>query len=159
LQKALALAGGASAHERDYLEALSKRYSSDPHADLQKLAVDYKNAMGELVRRYPDDLDAATLYAESLMNLRPWKLWTADGKPTEGTGGTRRHTGKLSSARPNPQGAKYSLLPRGWGPGDPGPGPAAPPPPRQPGSRLRPPRPHAVTHLHPHGRLRGCRPE
>ena len=41
--------------------------------------------MGELTRRYPDDLDAATLYADSLMNLRPWKLWNADGTPAEGT--------------------------------------------------------------------------
>jgi hypothetical protein len=47
--------------------------------DPKKLAIDYKNAMGELSRRYPDDLDAATLYAESMMNLQPWKLWTADG--------------------------------------------------------------------------------
>jgi pimeloyl-ACP methyl ester carboxylesterase/tetratricopeptide (TPR) repeat protein len=47
--------------------------------------VDYKNAMGEIVKRYPDDLNAATLYAESMMNLRPWKLWSRDGKPAEGT--------------------------------------------------------------------------
>ncbi|MDQ3754628.1 MAG: hypothetical protein M3371_07850, partial [Acidobacteriota bacterium] len=85
VQKALALAAKASEHERAYIGALSKRYSNDPQADSQKLAVDYKSAMSELVRRYPDDLDAATLYAESMMNLRPWKLWTADGKPAEGT--------------------------------------------------------------------------
>ncbi len=41
--------------------------------------------MGELVRRYPDDLDAATLYAESAMDLRPWQLWNKDGTPAEGT--------------------------------------------------------------------------
>src|SRR2546426_11504288 len=41
--------------------------------------------MGELVKRYPDDLDAATLFAEAGMNLRPWRLWTADGKPAEDT--------------------------------------------------------------------------
>ena len=85
LQKALALAGQASEHERGYIEALAKRYSNDPQANSQKLAADYKNAMGELVKRYPDDLNAATLYAESMMNLRPWKLWTPDGKPAEGT--------------------------------------------------------------------------
>lgn len=85
LQKALGLAGQASEHERGYFEALSKRYAIEPQSDVQKLAVDYKNAMRELVNRYPDDLDAATLYAESCMNLRPWKLWSADGKPAEGT--------------------------------------------------------------------------
>ena len=85
VQKALALTKDAPANERAYIEALAKRYSSDPKADLKKLAVDYKNAMGELSRKYPDDLDAATLYAESMMDLRPWQLWSADGKPAEGT--------------------------------------------------------------------------
>lgn len=85
LQKAIELAPKASEHERAYINALSKRYSSDLNADKHQLVVDYKNAMGELVKRYPDDLDAATLYAESMMNLRPWKLWTLDGKPAEGT--------------------------------------------------------------------------
>jgi tetratricopeptide (TPR) repeat protein len=85
VQKALPLAANASDNERAYIDALAKRYSNDPKADLKKLAVDYKNAMGEVVKRYPDDLDAATLYAESAMNLRPWKFWTADGKPAEGT--------------------------------------------------------------------------
>jgi tetratricopeptide (TPR) repeat protein len=85
LQKALALSAKTPEPERAYIEALAKRYSADLTADQKKLAVDYKNAMGELVRRYPDDLDAATLYAESMMNLRPWNLWTHDGKPEEGT--------------------------------------------------------------------------
>jgi tetratricopeptide (TPR) repeat protein len=85
VQKALALTKDAPANERAYIEALAKRYSNDPKADLKKLAVDYKNAMGELSRKYPDDLDAATLYAESMMDLRPWQLWSADGKPAEGT--------------------------------------------------------------------------
>lgn len=85
LQKAIALAPKASEHERAYIEALSKRYSSDVQADQTKLAVDYKNAMGEVAKRYPDDPDAATLYAESMMNLRPWKLWSHDGKPAPET--------------------------------------------------------------------------
>ena len=85
LQKAIELAPKASENERAYINALSKRYSSDLQVDKHKLAVDYKNAMGELSKNYPDDLDAATLYAESMMNLRPWKLWTNDGKPAEDT--------------------------------------------------------------------------
>ena len=85
VQKALTLAPAAPANERAYIEALARRYANDPKADLKKLAVDYKNAMAELVKKYPDDLDAATLYAESMMDLRPWQLWSADGKPAEGT--------------------------------------------------------------------------
>ncbi|HSB11952.1 MAG TPA: hypothetical protein VLM38_20870 [Blastocatellia bacterium] len=85
VQKALSLASRASEVERDYIRALSTRYSSDPKADLKKLSLDYKNAMSDLVRRHPDDLDAATLYAESVMDLRPWQFWSPDGKPAEGT--------------------------------------------------------------------------
>src|SRR5204863_7471413 len=85
LQQALKLAAKAPEPERDYIQALSQRYGPDPKADRQKLAVAYKDAMRELARKYPDDLDAATLYAESAMNLRPWKLWSRDGKPAEGT--------------------------------------------------------------------------
>ena len=85
LQKAIELAPKASEPDRAYIEALAKRYSADLQVDKNKLAVDYKNAMGELSKRYPDDLDAATLYAESMMNLRPWKLWSRDGNPAPET--------------------------------------------------------------------------
>ena len=85
LQKALKLAEGAPAHERAYIEALAERYSVDPKADGKKLLAAYAKAMGRLAERYPDDLDAVTLHAESLMNLRPWKLWTPEGKAEEGT--------------------------------------------------------------------------
>src|SRR6266446_2690071 len=85
VQRALALQENASDPERAYINALSVRYSNDPKADLHRLDLDYKNAMLKLVQRYPDDLDATTLYAESSMNLNPWHLWAADGKPAEGT--------------------------------------------------------------------------
>jgi tetratricopeptide (TPR) repeat protein len=84
-QKALALAKDKPEVERDYIEALAKRYSLAPGSDLKKLAVIYQDAMGGLSKKYPDDLDAATLYAESMMDLRPWKLWSPEGKPAEGT--------------------------------------------------------------------------
>jgi pimeloyl-ACP methyl ester carboxylesterase len=85
VQKARALAPRASEHERAYIEALAKRYAADPQADRQALGLAYKSAMSEVVKNYPDDPDAATLYAESMMNLRPWQLWKSDGKPAEGT--------------------------------------------------------------------------
>jgi tetratricopeptide (TPR) repeat protein len=85
VQKALSLAPGARESERAYIQALAKRYSSDSKVDLRKLDAEYANAMRELSRHYPDDHDAATLYAESLMDLHPWKLWSLDGHPTEGT--------------------------------------------------------------------------
>jgi len=85
VQRALSLQENASDPERAYINALTVRYSNDPHVDLHALDRAYKEAMGKLAARYPDDLDAATLYAESAMNLNPWRLWTADGKPAEGT--------------------------------------------------------------------------
>ena len=85
VQKAKSLASSGPASERAYIETLSLRYSSDPKADLKKLAHDYSSAMGDLAKRYPDDPDAATIYAESMMDLRPWGLWNPDGTPADGT--------------------------------------------------------------------------
>ena len=86
VDRAVALAGGASARERDYIRALAKRYGRRPATDDRK-ALDraYANAMREVARRHPEDLDASVIFAESLMVLRPWDLWTADGKPQPGT--------------------------------------------------------------------------
>ena len=85
IQKAMSLSTNASQIERDYIQALAERYSNQPNSDYQKLAVDYNNAMRDLSRKYPDDLDAATIFAESGMNLHPWKLWNKDGTPAPGT--------------------------------------------------------------------------
>jgi tetratricopeptide (TPR) repeat protein len=85
VQSALGHLDGASPKERDLIEALAKRYSNNPDADLKALAADYSKAMGDVSRKYPDDLNVATLYAESMMDLRPWRFWSHDGKPNEGT--------------------------------------------------------------------------
>ena len=81
MQRALALAPQASPAERDYIAALAKRYSDDPNADRTRLDRDYADAMRQVAQQHPDDLDASTLFAESLMDLRPWDLWSADGEP------------------------------------------------------------------------------
>jgi tetratricopeptide (TPR) repeat protein len=82
---AQSLAGRAPEKERAMVAALAKRYSGDPKADLKSLDPVYRAAMKELVSRYPEDLDLVTLYAESVMDLRPWKFWSPDGKPAEDT--------------------------------------------------------------------------
>jgi tetratricopeptide (TPR) repeat protein len=61
------------------------RYTDAEKPDFAKLAGDYRKAMGELSKKYPDDLDAANFYAESMMLLHPWKLWHVDGSPEENT--------------------------------------------------------------------------
>jgi tetratricopeptide (TPR) repeat protein len=85
IQKAVDLSSGASPSERAYIAAMAKRFPAGPKADLRKAAEDYRDAMRELVKSYPDDLDAATLFAESGMGLHPWGLWMHDGTPREGT--------------------------------------------------------------------------
>jgi tetratricopeptide (TPR) repeat protein len=85
IDQAKKLAAAGPTNERAYVDALSKLFSRDPNADPEKLLRDYSAAARELSKTYPDDPDAATLYAESVFNLHDWKLWTTDGKPTEDT--------------------------------------------------------------------------
>lgn len=84
LQQARAQAGHVSQSEQRYIEALSKRYSArgGSRAALDKA---YAAAMRTLWNQSPDDPDAGTLFAEALMDLRPWDLWTSDGRPHPGT--------------------------------------------------------------------------
>ena len=69
VQNALALRSKASVAEQAYIDALAKRYSANPNANPQPLQTAYMNAMKNLARSYPNDIDAAVLYAESLMTL------------------------------------------------------------------------------------------
>jgi tetratricopeptide (TPR) repeat protein len=85
IQKAIDLQGNASDSEKAYIAAMAKRFPADIKADRRKAAEDYRDAMRDVVKRYPDDLDAATLFAESGMNLHPWGLWHPDGTPEAGT--------------------------------------------------------------------------
>ncbi len=85
IQKAVDLSGNASANEKAYIAAMAKRFPADPKADRRKAAEEYHDAMREVVKTHPDDLDAATLFAEAGMNLHPWGLWRLDGSPEAGT--------------------------------------------------------------------------
>ena len=85
LQKAVALAPRASDAERAYITALAARYAAVPPAQRARLDSAYALAMRDLANRMPDDDDAQTLYAESLMDLRPWAYWTLDGRQEPGT--------------------------------------------------------------------------
>lgn len=85
IQKAKLLSSKASRSEQDYISALATRYSNDPNIDLVSLRSPYRDAMKKLVQTYPEDLDAASMYAESILDLDPWKWWSLDGKPLAGT--------------------------------------------------------------------------
>jgi tetratricopeptide (TPR) repeat protein len=81
VREAVALRGNASEHERAYIEALAMRYADPAPKDRSGLDRAYAEAMGEVVQRFPDDADAASLYAEALMDTTPWDYWEADGSP------------------------------------------------------------------------------
>jgi tetratricopeptide (TPR) repeat protein len=75
----------ADEQERAYIDALTKRYVAAKGAKRETLDRAYADAMRQVWRRYPGDPDAGTLFAESMMDLRPWDLWTSDGMPKPGT--------------------------------------------------------------------------
>ena len=110
IEKAVELSKNSPPNERAYVQALLKRYSKDPAEDRKKLGVAYKDAMKELTQTYPDDLDAATLYAESLMNLRPWALWTPNGEPAEDTLEILRVLEGVLRRDPNHPGANHYYI-------------------------------------------------
>ncbi|HUJ95626.1 MAG TPA: hypothetical protein VLW84_10215 [Terriglobales bacterium] len=85
IQKAIDLSANASPSEVAYIQAMAVRFPAEPNPDRRKSAEAYHDAMREVVKQYPDDLDAATLFAESGMNLHPWGLWHPDGTPEAGT--------------------------------------------------------------------------
>jgi tetratricopeptide (TPR) repeat protein len=85
VQKAVDLSSNASPVEQAYIQAMALRFPADPKADRRQAAEAYHDAMREVAQKFPDDLDAATLFAESGMNLHPWGLWHHDGTPEAGT--------------------------------------------------------------------------
>ncbi len=84
VQKAKSQSAHVSAAEQAYIDAISQRYSqkSQPRGPLDTA---YAAAMRGVWRQFPDDPDAGVLFAEALMDLRPWDLWTAGGQPRPGT--------------------------------------------------------------------------
>jgi tetratricopeptide (TPR) repeat protein len=109
-QKALALTLHATASERAYIEAVAQRYEATPPADQTRLDKSYSRAMERVATTYADDLDAATLYAESLMDLRPWNYWKPDGTPYPGTDEIVRQLKRVITRNPNHPGACHYYI-------------------------------------------------
>ena len=85
IQKAWSLRAAASEKERAFIGALLVRYDNVKYPDRKQRDAAYARAMKELFAQYPDDPEAGTLYADSLMTMSPWNYWMPDGQPRPGT--------------------------------------------------------------------------
>ncbi len=110
IQKALQRSANGPEQEQDYIRALAQRYSQDRNADKKQLAIQYSQAMQKLSNKYLDDLDAAVLYAESLLDVNPWHQWSSDGKPLEGTMDAIRTLQSVLKRDPDHLGANHYFI-------------------------------------------------
>lgn len=110
MQQALSLMAGASDRERGYIIALATRYAEEPPADRTEFDVAYAQSMRVLHTSAPDDLDAAVLFAESLMDLTPWNYWTDDAQPREHTAEILVLLNRVLEVEPNHVGANHYLI-------------------------------------------------
>lgn len=109
LQRAKELAVNGSEKEQAYIQALSKRYKAYHLNNRASLDMAYAKAMGEVAKKYPEDLDAATLYAEALMDTTPWDYWV-EGKPKPETKEILQTLESVLAKNPNHPGANHLYI-------------------------------------------------
>ena len=80
-----ALETADTAEELAWARAISARYSATPPSDRSLLDEAFARGMKAVVQAYPADMDAATIYAEALMDLSPWEYWSKEGEPLNHT--------------------------------------------------------------------------
>jgi tetratricopeptide (TPR) repeat protein len=109
-QQAGALGAEARPTERALIQALAKRHSADPQAKREALDRAYADAMRDVARQFPDDLEASTFFADAMMNLRPWNLWAPDGTPQPGTEEIVETLERVIARNPNHPGALHLYI-------------------------------------------------
>ena len=89
-QSAMALKDNVTPPERALIEALPMRYpQADPVDDQAPWDQAFCDAMRKVHQEHADHLDIKSVFAESILNLTPWKMWDlesgtiADGAGTE----------------------------------------------------------------------------
>lgn len=110
LGRATALKDRGTAKEQAYITALERRYAAHHAADRLALDQAFANAMRDVARVYPDDLDAQVLFAESLMNTMPWDYWTRDRTPKPETHEILNALRFVMSRDPNHPGANHFYI-------------------------------------------------
>jgi len=125
LTKARELASGAGETERALIVALGKRYANPQPDDRRPLDEAYAAAMREVWAAHAGDGEVATLFAEAMMDLRPWDLWTKDGKLQPGTGEILATLQRAMQIDPEHPGANHLFIHAVEGSPDPARGVAA----------------------------------
>lgn len=110
IQQALKLSANASAKEKDLIEALAKRYTEKAVDDRKPFDIAYSKAMKALAGKYPEDLDIAALYVESIMDLHPWDLYDKSGQPKEWTPEIEALLQKILKVNPKHIGANHFYI-------------------------------------------------
>lgn len=110
IQAARRVQGDETEKERALIAALAVRYVADPPADRASLDSAYARAMADLAGAYPEDPEVAVLYGESLMDLRPWNYWTADGEPQPGMEEALASFERITASNPDHPGACHFFI-------------------------------------------------
>ncbi len=113
LQKAQAHRGGAAAVEQALIDALATRYVADVEQNIaqrESLNRRYAEAMRGVHERFPEDPDVAMFYAESLMDLQPWDLWTDEGEAKLATPVVAGVLEKVLAQQPDHPGANHLYI-------------------------------------------------
>ena len=110
LSEAVARRSGATPLEQEYIAALEQRYRKEFTPDRSELDRAFADAMRNLVKRHPDDLDAQTLFAEALMNTMPWDYWTRDRTPKPETAEILAALQFVLSRNPDHPGANHFYI-------------------------------------------------
>jgi tetratricopeptide (TPR) repeat protein len=113
LERAKLLAPRTTPVELALVSALTTRYKGQDPLDpvaMHPFNVAYADAMRTIAQSFPDDLDVQVLFAEATMDINPWKLWTLDGKPSEGTEETVSTLERVIAREPNHPGANHYYI-------------------------------------------------
>lgn len=113
LQRASAAAAQASGVEQALIGALATRYAGPEYVEPEAMRTyneAYAEAMRKVAEQFPDDLDVQVLFAEALMNINPWQLWTPAGEPAPGTETTVRTLETVLAKAPNHPGANHYYI-------------------------------------------------
>ncbi|QEG41511.1 tetratricopeptide repeat protein [Roseimaritima ulvae] len=113
IEKAKAACDSATATEQALITALKSRYTADAKANVEERPMfdkRYAMSMRRVHQQFPDNDDVTVLYAESLMDLRPWDLWSPDGQPRPETPTILSLLETVLQRNPNHPGANHLYI-------------------------------------------------